>query len=159
MNLNIKIEGDKEAVQWLDGMAKNVKPAIENSLRETAMVVEQTMKANAPFETGSLSDSISTDFENSGNIIRATIGPVDSRFGGRFAGAAIEGGRSPGRRRPPYQAIANRYGIPLGYAYSIAKKIAEQGTKPTLFVKQTFDMIQKDVEQMGYKILYYITGR
>ena len=158
MNFNIRIEGDKEAVQWLEGMAKNVKPAVENSLRDTATKIEMVMKANAPFETGSLMDSIETDFEHSGDISRANIGPVDSRFGGRYAGAAIEAGRRPGTM-PPYSKIASRYGIPLSYAYSIAKKIKEKGIHGTFFVKQTFGMVQGEIEEMGYKILYYIAGR
>jgi hypothetical protein len=158
MNFNIRMEGDKEAVKWLEGMAKNVTPAVENSLRETATKVEMVMKANAPFETGSLMDSIETNFEHKGETSRAVIGPVDSRFGGRYAGAAIEGGRRPGRM-PPYQKIASRYGIPLSYAYNIAKKIKEKGTAGTFFVKQTFGMVQGEIEEMGYKILYYIAGR
>jgi len=162
MNMKVRIEGDKEAAQWLEGMAKNVKPAVENSLRDTAQYVEQTMKVNAPFKTGGLMGSISTNFEHSGDTSRAVIGPVDSQIGGgsrHYAGVAIEMGRRAGNPLPPYYVIAHRYGISMGHAYNIAKKIKEKGTKGTFFVKQTFGMVGREIEEMGYKILYMITRK
>lgn len=155
----IDLKGDKEIQQALLRMAESVSFEMLTALKNAAEETKDTMGENIPTRTGSLKSSLSIDFIDEGSKITAHIGPDDANFEGRAVGRATELGRKAGGGFPNWNDIANRYGVSLGVAYAIAKKIQADGSSGLFYAEKSVLTIQPMFMERGMQAVRRITSK
>lgn len=155
----IEIKGDEAIVRGLNKMASSVMVELIQSMEDAAKETEQEMKSNIPNRSGSLERSIGYDIDTSNGSVVAHIGPDDSQFEGRTVGRATELGRQSGGGFPNWNDIANRYGVSLGVAYAIAKKIHREGSRGLFYAEKSLASLQGRFLQHGIQAVRAIAGK
>lgn len=148
--IKFDIKGHKEFIAKMNAAANRTPDVLKIMMEYCARDVADTMKANIPKRSGSLSESVGYEIRYSGRSTEGIVGPDDQHFNGRPVGRATEIGRNPGGGFPNYFEIASRYGVSLAVGYTIAKGIYEKGTRPGLqYASRTLAKAQKLLRQYG----------
>lgn len=132
VDVKFEMTGRKEVRNFIQLKRRNGQEEIKKAVQESALTIESLAKKEAPVDTGTLRSSIQTTFRKNG---------MEAEIGSDKAYAPfIEFGTSP--HFPPPSALeawAERHGFERGFAFAIAKKISEKGTRPQPFLIPAFE--------------------
>lgn len=155
----IRVLGVKEVVGSFEELSIKTVGVLRDSLDQLGETISSEMKLQAGknSRTGELESSIDYDVDSLG--LKVAVGPDDTSLGtGKaYAGLAIESGRNQGSM-PPYDQIANRYGLDNRDAFAVALAISKKRIDGQYFVESTYDNIDNEIDRISQDILNNIVS-
>lgn len=147
----IGVQIDSAAVQkLLASGAKNVANAKKEILDRASIMTQAEMRVNAPVFDGELRASIRPKWESPDTVVV---------FSDKNYAPAIEFGRKPGGKLPPYKngtPLAKWVRIKMGEdvpPYLVARSIARKGTKGQKFAAKTYATMKPAVITMSNQVI------
>lgn len=139
MEVSIKVEGLDEALAMMEKEKEKFLDAVRGGIMDTIIDITADARDTAPVDTGAMQNEIGWRTEDDG-----LTGVVE---GLKDYTVYVDKGTKP--HMPPPSALAawaRRHGMP-GAEYAIAKKIAQRGTPPKLFMTNSWEHHKDQVSE------------
>lgn len=147
----IGVQIDSKAVQRLLTIApQRVQAAKTEILQRASIMTQAEMRINAPVFDGELRRTIRPKWASPDTVIIFSDAPH---------APAIEFGRKPGGKMPPYHEgtpLAKWVKIKMGAdvpAFLVARSIAQKGTKGQGFARKTYVTMKPQVNSMANQVI------